>query len=773
MRVVLVFALSLSLVAGARAASLQDVQAAIRKAKEFIYSRQNKNGTWEISPEMEQAMGIEARQKVTDAQWGGLTALCTYSLIVAGDSPNDPRLVRAIKFLKSSHLVGTYALAFRCQLWSVLPPDPVVRIKAHADAMAMMNGMIATGRGAGFYNYVVNYNQYPVPQWWWDLSNGQIAVLGVWACDKTLAPVGAQVPMNYWQIVDQAWRRAQYDDGSWPYSTEDTGEFSARPRLSITAAGAATLFITDEYLHRTDGLECRGYFHDTNAQLAMGYLADHFNDLEDAQPDPYYAFYGLERIGVASGRRFLQSVAQPKLQVDWYERGSDDLIAKQNANGSWGKNDVDDQFSYNPLQLPDTCFAAIFLSRGSAPVLMSKLQYDETFNGQRSESLAWDQRQMDAANITRWISVQTERPLNWQVETLDDPIDDLHQAPILFISGDQELQFTPGELAELRQFIEEGGLVFGNADCASKAFAESFEQIGQKLFPDYQFENLPRTNFLYALGRGRIGQETAVPMRRLSNGVRNLMLLVPTADPARAWQMQSELEHQNQYDLMRDVVFYATDDMRGLHGRGESPFPRPDPKIKPARKIEVARLEWDGNWNPEPAGWQRLAAMLHNAGKAQLQVVSVDPAGGAIPAAAAVADLTGTGQIQLGTIARKNIRDFLDGGGILIVDAAGGNAVFAESAQKELAAIVPAVALTPVDSSDPIFPRVVAWRPYAMHEQETPAMEAITFGGRRCVYFSPGDLAAGLVGQQIDGIVGYTPQTATDIMTNLVLSAGR
>jgi hypothetical protein len=32
------------------------------------------------------------------------------------------------------------------------------------------------------------------------------------------------------------------------------------------------------------------------------------------------------------------------------------------------------------------------------------------------------------------------------------------------------------------------------------------------------------------------------------------------------------------------------------------------------------------------------------------------------------------------------------------------------------------------------------------------------------------DLSAGLVGEQIDGIVGYTPDTATDIMRNIILA---
>ena len=39
----------------------------------------------------------------------------------------DPRMVRAVNFLKSADIVGTYALGVRCQVWSLLPSTPETR----------------------------------------------------------------------------------------------------------------------------------------------------------------------------------------------------------------------------------------------------------------------------------------------------------------------------------------------------------------------------------------------------------------------------------------------------------------------------------------------------------------------------------------------------------------------------------------------------------------------------------------------------------------------
>jgi hypothetical protein len=52
-----------------------------------------------------------------------------------------------------------------------------------------------------------------------------------------------------------------------------------------------------------------------------------------------------------------------------------------------------------------------------------------------------------------------------------------------------------------------------------------------------------------------------------------------------------------------------------------------------------------------------------------------------------------------------------------------------------------------------------------------PRLRAIPINNRPAIYFSPEDLSVGLVGQPIDGIFGYTSQSATAICRAVVLSA--
>ncbi len=50
-----------------------------------------------------------------------------------------------------------------------------------------------------------------------------------------------------------------------------------------------------------------------------------------------------------------------------------------------------------------------------------------------------------------------------------------------------------------------------------------------------------------------------------------------------------------------------------------------------------------------------------------------------------------------------------------------------------------------------------------------PRVRAIRVDGRNAIYYSREDISGGLVGEPVDGIVGYDPETATAILRNLIL----
>jgi hypothetical protein len=148
-----------------------------------------------------------------------------------------------------------------------------------------------------------------------------------------------------------------------------------------------------------------------------------------------------------------------------------------------------------------------------------------------------------------------------------------------------------------------------------------------------------------------------------------------------------------------------------------------------------------------------------------------------------IVHLTGTTRFKLSEPARKEIKAFADAGGTLLIDAAGGSDEFAYSATDELVAIFgePArkattTALSPnhgVFTLSGLAIEKFDYRNFARGKRvgrlNTPRLAAVEANGRVVAYFSREDLSGGLVGQPVDGILGYTPETATDLMRNLLV----
>src|SRR5262249_46092759 len=149
----------------------------------------------------------------------------------------------------------------------------------------------------------------------------------------------------------------------------------------------------------------------------------------------------------------------------------------------------------------------------------------------------------------------------------------------------------------------------------------------------------------------------SVPVQGLSNGARELMLLIPAGDPARFWQTGAIGGHENAFELMGNIFVYMTEH-RDPRLKGDSWVVTPSPGSAGAATIKVARLEYDGNWDPEPAGWTRLAGILHNEGIAELAIDRIKLGEGKLKNGFKVAHLTGTAGPRLSEAQRAELKSF-------------------------------------------------------------------------------------------------------------------
>jgi hypothetical protein len=861
---VVTFLLILGMGLSLQAATPQEVDQAIKRGVEWLYSQQNEQGNWESTP----GPGPDARKeqaKPESGQWGGYSSLATYALLDAGESWKDKRVRDALEWLNKAPMIGTYAVALRAQVWQYLPQTKGVKEAAQRDCGMLLSGMKSKGDARGMWAYFVSDGSHPR----YDHSTSQIALLGVWACNQA----GREVPSAFWKESENAWKGHQNEDGGWSYIYKGEGD-QGTSKMSMTLAGVATLFIAQDFVHSNDGINCGGNVFDDRLIWGTRWIKDHIGDGIGGG----YNLYAAQRVGLASGFKHFG-------KFDWYKESAERLVRGQQKDGSWGN-------------IPETTFAMIVLSRGRAPIILNKFEYEmegtapkgakrtlkpiveapkapvpvrlkpgekrptpvkpeakpaevkpveEPIDPDADPNLYagnWSQRPRDVALFTRWMSDATERKLNWQVISSRATVDDFHDAPVLYMAGNQKLALPQATVDKIKQYIEEGGLLFGQSDCSSKEFNESFIALGKRMFPMYEFRELPAEHPIYTRQQFlRKNWKNPPSVLGLSNGTRELMITLPNADIARNWQMGTYLGKEETFQVMNGIVLYAVD-RQNLKYKGGTHVVRVDPANGGGggggRVIKVARLEFNGNWNPEPAGWPRLSAILQKQQQGQIVTEAVKLGEGKLDASVYhIAHLTGTGQFAFTKDQLNELKKYVLKGGVVLCDAAGGNTEFAASASDQLDNIITGSKFEPINADDPamaagkgpdaaaapmitstpivqpensmaaaatqastqpagrsLFPPVpaaatqpattqaitkvllpggfpVEYRSFArarLGSTDNLRLKGLKFRKKWAVVYSAEDLSTGLVGQQVDGIYGYTPACATEIMRRLVLN---
>jgi hypothetical protein len=711
--------------AGAQEFSDADVEKAVETAKDYLW-RNWAEGHWD-------EIGLEdANQGAGEnVNYGGRTALCAYALLAAGESAQSEKMKKTLEWLCQAKTSGIYARAFRASALAALGRNSAY-VKVMQDDVAFL---LKAADKQGAYGYLPSEMGGQV----YDNSNGQIALLAVWAASNC----GLEIPAEYWKLAEKHWADEQNPDGGWGYSKghrENNISYG-----SMTAAGLASMFICFDNNHAADFVECK-----TAPDLgAIGKGLEWLDANFDPQHNPnygpehyYYYLYALERVGLASGYKYFG-------KKDWYKLAASSLVGGQADGGSWGGDIV------------GTSFGLLFLARGRQPVLFNKLQYEGT----------WNSRPRDLANLTRWISASFEKPVNWQIVNLAGAVEEWHDAPILYISGWQAPKFSDEELAKLAEFVHQGGLIFSEAAGSRSAFSLAMQRYYLKMFPGLELKRLPEDHPVYNVYFKLTGQKNLLG---ISNGVRLLVVHSPE-ELSLAWQLNQHAVKGELFRLAANIYFVATD-KGSLRRRGVSHWPSP-PEQEVYDSLKLVQVKHAANWQVEPAAWKRFGILLsrdHHLGVELAQPVELEKLDAQ---SCSLAVMTGAGPLAVTDAQKANLKKFITDGGSLIVDSAGGDEAFAASVRKLLEGLLEGSRLAVLPPGHPLYTKVgpvvgkVAYRPAARQGpgDNRPRLEGLSYKGRLAVVFSPEDLTAGLVGYAYHGLKGYEPASAYELMRNAVL----
>lgn len=694
-------------------------------------------------------LSARSLEGVSPDQQGGLNALVVYALLAAGKELQDPRLdprapaMRAmLDRVKTSSLDGDRAvysrsLRLQCLAFANRPED---RATIEADLRWFLRAHVE-----GAFGYQEAKPGQTKSEIGWDTSNSQYGLLAVWAASMA----GIETPANFWNFVEQHWLNTQDPRlGGWGYPREGDS-----PRGSMTAAGTNALLVAGDQLtgdrapRNRDATAARAAI-----QRGIEFLADPNNLFEFQRHHYGYIAYSIERVGLASGYKYFGN-------IDWFRAIGDVILRDQKPDGSWERRDPG---------VTDTAFCVLFLVRGRPPVMMAKLRYDGP----------WQRTPRDLANLTLYASQKTERQMNWQVSDLTRPWQDWMDAPVLMLSGNAPIPLTDDQVNNLREYIRHGGVLFTHADGGAPAFTDFIRELAPKLQPAAELTPLPPDHPIYTLV---LRPNPTPPLMGVSNGNRIVLVHSPT-DLTTRWLRRVAPSAQQNLETGLNIFVHSAG-KTFTRARVETPV-LPTAVDEPTGTLRLARIKFDGNWDPEPAAWPRLAQAFEISTRIRVTPTPTTPIELPAPLNTPVAVLAALGPVGLTDAEVTSIRQWVSDGGTLLLDPTGGN----QPAQDAIADVLKRVLGTTPPPATPLTPPnpLLTGEPFGAFGFDVSKVAVTDFTlalrsgkvppprvyrlGKGNILVAELDLTTGLLEANVWGIAGYTPAWSRGFVQNLLLS---
>jgi len=761
------------------------VKEAIERGKKFLASQQEASGAWSNG---------------TEGQTVGTTAIALLALINSGMTPQDGPVKRGLKFLRESDPSvhpETYQVALSIMALAAAKDGATDRVRISHLAQRLEAGQV-TQTNPGAWGYELSGGGGFIGG---DSSNTQFAILGL----REAVEAGAVVSRETWTRNRDYWVRGQNGDGGWAYTSQKGAGGSYG---SMTVAGVSSLAICEQMLRSDQGVAPDGTppccnQAEPNPELEKGleWLARHFNPgNNNGSPhgNVLYFLYGIERAGRLSGQRFFG-------EHDWYREGAAYLVKMQNAViGRW---DGSGHGETSPVI--STSYALLYLSKGLAPVLVNKLKYGPRDPQRPLEVVGddWNRHRRDIRNLTehisgrpKWPKLLTSQEVDLARAVKSDGVNSLLQAPVLFITGKDRPKFAPEELKLLKEYLQEGGFIFAMPTCQSAEFEAGLREVLTHILPPGEGELKPLTPDHPVYRSEHLLHSDGVPLLGVDFGCRTTVIYSPEDlgclwdywakqdPPKRNVQLTAKILRATQIGV--NVMAYAT---------GREPPDKTDAPKKVAEAadldnverglLQIAQIKHDGAWNAAPRALRNLLVALNEtAGMAastkSRELTFADPNVFQHP----ILYMHGRNRFAMNNDEKKQLREYLDRGGVLFADSCCGAKPFDKSFREFMQAVFPDKKFERIAVNHELFTEkyghdirklrrrmqeaVGETAASSMNVREVdPLLEGIEIDGRLAVIYSKYDISCALERQSAGNCEGYLPEDAVKLATNIVLYA--
>ena len=767
--------------ASAQELSAKSVADSIERGREFLLKRQNDNGSWS-APSANYTAGV--------------SSLALMAIINCGMTAEEEPVQRGLKFLRSlraSEPKGTYQVSLAIMALAAAKDGKRDLTLIQSLVIRLEKSQVKTGPNAGGWGYGAGMMIGGGGSA--DRSNSQYAVLAL----RDAVHSGVAVDLKTWKLIKQYWSTQQSPDGGWSYASR-----GGKSRGSMTVAGIATMVIAnsmlgDELEINPDGSPncCEIKESDESIERAVRWMANHFSVGSNPGVNSWllYYLYGLERAGRLSGTRFFG-------KHDWYREGAAFLIQRQSVrDGSWKGAG---QLEGNPIL--GTSFVLLFLSKGLAPVLINKLEYKTNQQAAPNPKTVpnWNHHRNDILNLTDALSGRPDWPklLTWQTVNLDlaiqaGDVQVLRQAPVLFISGQENPKFGEKEITMLKQYVEQGGFVFAVDNCNGAGFDRGFRELIKSMYPQGEAQ-LKRLTAEHPVFRCEyLLDAESVELYGVDVGCRTSIIYCPD-DLACLWDKWMKIPPKKRTAIanamiMRavrvgtNVIAYATGreppnklDQEDLANTGGT-----QDQIERGF-LQIAKIRHNGTWDAAPRALRNLLKALNQkAGMIASTKTKNLPASDPNLMRYPLLYMHGRSQFSFSKTEQATLKQALENGAVLFADSCCGSPPFDQSFRQMIREMFPTKQLKRIPINHPLFSEQTGYdvRKVRRRQMEVndvnqplkaktivvePLLEGIEIDGHLAVIYSKYDISCALEQQASVACAGYIPQDAVNLALNIV-----
>jgi hypothetical protein len=286
------------------------------------------------------------------------------------------------------------------------------------------------------------------------------------------------------------------------------------------------------------GLGSTPFYESARKELALILPEVHLQRLRPDHPI-FHSYYDLERV------RYHQGVGKAGYRSDepWFDGVTLDcrtvaVISRWGIAVGWEENEDDAYQAYESAdaqKLGINVFAYATAQRAWAKQTAKKMKFADLDAGRSTDRVflsqvvyggEWKTRHVGLSVLLHTFNQKTQVPVAYAVREVRLSEANLFDSPLLYLTGHEGVTLGEGEIARLRQYLQNGGMLFAEACCGRKGFDASFRALLKKVFPDTPLQPIPPEHSLFSMPNaiGEVGLTAALAAQMKKTTARPTLL---------------------------------------------------------------------------------------------------------------------------------------------------------------------------------------------------------------------------------------------------------